>query len=115
MRAAARQAALRISEQTRAKSCGDDDGDEHDLLQAPHIQDDSDFSSDQDADEYNDNRACTPRDDSQLRRSTTPRFLPARTSTRLPLRVAPANYNYGYRNSRNTFRRLPLRDKPISV
>jgi histone deacetylase HOS2 len=136
MRAAARQAQLRIAEQTRAESCGDEDEYENDnLLEAPHAVrdaqsdasheedddqgydslDDTDFSSsssDQDADEYNDNRL---RHDSQLRRSNPPPSLPARTSLRLPLRVAPANYNYRDRNYRLISTRLPLRARPMSV
>jgi hypothetical protein len=78
MRAAARQAQLRISEQTRAESCGDED----DLLEAPHLRDasheeddddhgydeldDSDLDSDQDdSDEYNEQPSYTLTDDSQ--------------------------------------------------
>jgi histone deacetylase HOS2 len=130
MRAAARQAQLRISEQTRAESCGDEDEYEGGLPEAPHLRDasheeddddhgydeldDSDLDSDTDSsDEYNEQQSYTLRDDSQLRRSNPP----SRTSSRLPLRVAPANYNYNYRERfyRDNVTRLALRHRPMSV
>ena len=131
MRAAARQAQLRISAQAGAESCGAEDEDHHDLPEAPDALssdsheddeddvydalDDSDQDSDDDQDEYDDHHPYTIRDDSFSRRSNTPQTLPARTSTRLPLRVAPANYNYRNRNYRLTSTRLPVRARPMSV
>ncbi|KAG9519539.1 histone deacetylase, partial [Aureobasidium melanogenum] len=127
MRAAARQAQLRITEQSRAESCGDDDLEvrdaPHDALDDQdslsddshgddddHVDgslDDSDYSRDDD--EYNDTRTYHLRDD---RNRNPPRTPPARVPIRLPLRVAPANYNYLVQNHR---RRLPLRAATMSA
>lgn len=139
MRAAARQAQLRIAEQSRAESCGDDD--DLDVREAPHdafvdqdsLSDDSDGEDDdnvdsclddsdysRDDDEHNDTPTHHLRNDqrstsSVLRRSNPPRTPQARVPTELPLRVAPANHNYLVQNFRDRSRRLSLRTATMSA
>ncbi|KAI5256346.1 histone deacetylase [Aureobasidium subglaciale] len=136
MRAAARQAQLRITEQTRAGERGDDD---LDLLEAHDAEDEDEaLSSDSDSsfgddeyehanyrvndndhpredDEYNEDRSYYLRDDrgsitSVLSRSNY------RAPSRLPLRVASANHNYNHRTEslRSASGRLAFRVAPMS-
>ncbi|KAH0281512.1 histone deacetylase, partial [Aureobasidium melanogenum] len=129
MRAAAHQAQLRIAEQSRAESCGDDD--DSDVREAPHdafndqdsLSDDSDGEDDdhldsslddsdysRDDDEYNDTRSYHLRND-----RNPPRTPQARVPVGLPLRVAPANHNYLVQNFSSSSRRLPLRAATMSA
>ncbi|KAI4726592.1 histone deacetylase [Aureobasidium sp. EXF-10728] len=138
MRAAARQASRRIAEQSRAESCGDEDEDhvletphEHDqdalsngsddehngpgyhsLSDGDFSHDDSDDDDDDDDDDYNDTGSYYLRDDQQappsFSRTNNPRVDPARAPTRLPLRVAPANYNSLGHKNRSALKRLPI-------
>ncbi|KAK6003604.1 hypothetical protein QM012_009375 [Aureobasidium pullulans] len=139
MRAAARQAQLRIAEQSRAEfdSCGDDD--DLDVREAPHddlddqdllFDDDSDGEDDdhvdsclddsdysRDDNEYNDTRSYHLRDDqsSVLPRTNPLRIPGARDPIRLPLRVAPANHNHLSQDFRRSSKRLPLRAATMSA